>query len=357
VGERSSFKIELLIFLAAIVIAVIPTVQRLAQTDGNVSALLDIGTRSAAGPYVRPDFHDPVQIPGYGHDGQNFYVVARAIPDLQSVDGRTDRLRYRDRRIVFPLLVAPFPKGPPTVWAMLAVNLAAVGAAAVAGSRLARRLGGPAWLGLAAAITPALFMSARASLGDALAFSLALWGVVLWRRHLGWAVVLFSVAALTRETTLLAPAACLLVRGERRSRWPLAIPFGVYAAWVGLTALLLHPHLSPDSSSPMADALRQFAVPLQSWAELGWLSRPVLFGICATIGSLLAAHTLRHRLPEIAWWLLGDAALVLVTSPDVAADTLNYMRFAPLLGIGIALAVWVAHQQSATPVRARAPSR
>jgi hypothetical protein len=283
--------------------------------------------------------------------------VARAFPNLQSVDGRTDRLRYRVRRILFPMLVSPFPKGPPTVWAMLAVNLLAIGAAAVAASRLARRLGGPPWLGLAAAITPALFISARASLGDALAFSLALWGVVLWRRHLGWAAVLFTLAALTRETTLVAPVACLLVANDRRSRLAMASPIAAYAVWVGLTSLFLHGHLSPDSSSPLADAMRQFQVPLQAWGELGWTSKPTLFGLCATIASVLSAWVLRNRMPEIALWLLADTLLLMVASADVAADTLNYVRFAPLLGVGVALAAWEAHAESGTrSTRSRSPA-
>jgi hypothetical protein len=355
VTERSSFRVELLIFVAAIAIAVLPTIQLLARHDGNVSALLNIGTNSPSSPWVRRDFHPPVLVPGPGHDGQGFYVVARNFPHLQDVDGKTDRLRYRVRRILFPMLVAPFPKGPPTVWAMLGVNLAAIGAAAVGASRLARRIRGPAWLGLAAAVTPALVVSARASLSDALAFSLALWGVVLWRRKLGWAVLLFSLAALTRETTLIAPAACFIVADARR-RWRLAIPFAVYAVWVAATDLLLHGHLSPDSSSPLADALRQFDVPFRAWAELGWTSRPVLLGMSVTVASLLSAYVLRHRLPEIALWLVGDTLLVVLASADVAGDTLNYARFAPLVGIGIALAAWEAHASSRSPA-ARASAR
>jgi hypothetical protein len=340
-------KIEAAVFLACVVIAFVPAAMLLAQHDGNVSALLNIGAVSASRPSVAPDFHDPVLEPGYGHDGQQFYAVSRAFPHLQQVDGKVDRARYRTRRILFPMLVAPFPDGAPTVWAMLAVNLLAVGFAGVAAARLARGIGGPAWLGLAAALSPALLVSVRASLGDGVAFALAIWGVVLWRRHLGWAVLLFALAALARETALVAPAACLLC-GDRRQRLALTIPFITYGAWVLWVSATVHPHLSPDSSSPFGDALRQFDAPLRAWDQLGWTSRPTLLGAALVLASALAAYALRDLLPEIAVWLVAEIVLVVIAAGAVAEDTLNYARLAPLATIGVALAAWAVH---ASPAR------
>ena len=260
-SERAGWKSELAVFVLSMVIVVLPTVHLLVRDHGDVSALLNVGDQAASRPFVEQSIPDPVLVRGYGHDGQQFYVVARSItaPDgLQTLDGNVDRPRYRARRILFPLLAAPFPAGKPTVWAMLAISLVSVGAAGVAAGRLARRVGGPVWLGLAVALTPALLISVRASLGDALAFALALWGLVLWRNRLVWAVVLFSLAALTRETTLVVPAACF-VFGTRRQRLVLIAPFAVYGVWDLVVGALVHPRLSQESSSPVADALRQFS--------------------------------------------------------------------------------------------------
>jgi len=345
---RAGWKAELAVFVLSIVIVVLPTVQLLAAHHGDVSALLNIGDQAASRPFVERDFADPVLVRGYGHDGQQFYVVARSVtaPDgLQTLDGNVDRPRYRARRILFPLLAAPFGAGAPTVWAMLAISLTAVGAAAVAAGRLARRVGGPVWLGLSVALTPALLIGVRASLGDALAFSLALWGVVLWRKRLGWAVVLFALAALTRETTLVVPAACFLV-GTKRQRLALAVPFGVYAAWGLAVTWLVHPRVSQDSTSPVADALRQFALPFQSWRDLGLGSRTIQLAVLLTVVSLVSAWVLRHRLPEVAWWLVADVVLIAIAGTGVAEDLLNYARLAPLAGVGVALAAWVAHDES-----------
>ena len=193
----------------------------------------------------------------------------------------------------------------------------------------------------------------RASLGDALAFSLALWGVVLWRKRLGWAVILFTLAALTRETTLVVPAACLLV-GTKRQRLVLLVPFAVYAAWDLTVNGLVQPQLSQESTSPVADALRQFALPFQSWRDLGLGSRTVLLALLLTVASLVSAWILRHRLPEVALWLVADVILVVIAGTGVAEDLLNYARLAPLAGVGIALAAWLAHQDSRGPKKAPA---
>jgi len=356
IATRASWKAELAVFLLSMLIVVIPTVQLLARKDGNVTALLNVGDHAASRPFVERDFTtDPagvVLVRGFGHDGQQFYVVTRSVTDLQQIDGNVDRPRYRARRILFPLLASPFPAGAPTVWAMFAISLLSVGTAAVAAGRLARRLGGPVWLGLAVALTPALLIGVRASLGDALAFSLALWGVVLWRRHLGWAVLLFALAALTRETTLVVPAACFLL-GRRRQRLALVIPFAVYGAWSLTVSQLVHDRLSQESSSPVADALRQFAPPFQAWRDLGLGSTTVRLAIVLTAASLLSAWVLRRRLPEIAIWLVADSILVIISGTGVAEDVLNYARLTPLVGVGIALGAWVARDES----RSRSPGK
>jgi hypothetical protein len=340
------------VFVLSVLIVAIPTVQLLVRHHGDPTALLNVGDRAASRPFVEHDFADPVLVKGFGHDGQQFYVVARSVTDLQQLDGNVDRPLYRARRILFPLLASPLPAGPPTVWAMLAISLGAVGMAGVAAGRLARRVGGPVWLGLAVALTPALLISVRATLGDALAFSLALWGVVLWRRHLGWAVVLFALAALARETTLVVPAACFVV-GDRRQRLALLAPFAAYGGWALAVGRLVTDHSSGASTSPLADALRQFALPFQAWRDLGLGSTTVQLALLLSAASLVSAWVLRQRLPELSLWLVADVVLVVVAGTGVAEDVLNYARLTPLAGVGSALAVWVAR----TDARERASIR
>jgi hypothetical protein len=232
--------------------------------------------------------------------------------------------------------VAPAPAGAATVWSIVGVNLAAIGAAGVALSRLAVRVRAPWWLGMAVAISPALALSARASLADALAFALALWGVVLWRRHLWWAVALFTLAAFARETSLVVPAACLLLGPKPRERLAMLVPFGAYGAWTVAVTLWLEPS-DAGSSSPFGDATRQLALPFEAFGQLG-PSRAVYFGVGLLVASLVAAWRLRRALPELSLWLVADAVLLVTAATGVAEDAWNLTRLAPLAVPALALA-------------------
>lgn len=339
---------DVIVFVASVLIAVVPTVTLLNTNDGDPTALLRIGDRSASRSFVEQDLSDPVLTPGFGHDGQQFYVIARTFPDMQNADGHVDRLRYRARRVLFPALVAPFPAGDATVWAMLSVNLLAIGAAGIAVARLAGRVRAPWWIGVSVALSPALVISARASLADALAFALAVWGAVLWRKHLWWAVALFSLAALARETSLVVPAACLLVGSRPRERLAMLVPFGVYGAWTLAVSAWLDPS-DAGSSSPFGDATRQLALPFEAFRKLG-PSPAVWLGLILFVGSFAAAWRLRHALPEIALWLAIDAVLLVTAATGVAEDTWNLTRLTPLAVPGIALAIGMRGRQPAPSV-------
>ena len=326
--------------------ALLPTLGLLVQREGDVSALLNVGDRAPSRPVVERDFVEPVVIPGLGHDGQQFYVIARAIPALETAAGHVDRVRYRARRILFPLAVAPFPAGPPTVWAMVSVNLLAVGLTAVGLGRLASRVGLSPLLGTFAGLSPALLVSTRATLADASAFALALWGLVLWRRRPWWAALLLALAALAREHTLVVPLVCgavaLSSKGQGRTAaplLPLAVPFAVYATWSGLVALWLPDYGSEAGAGPVTDTLALLDPPFRPWLEIGLAHPTVVFGAVLVAGSVVAAAVLRARFPELALWLLADAALLLLSTPEVSAQPLNYSRAAPLAVPALAMAL------------------
>jgi hypothetical protein len=334
---RAAWPRDVVVFVVCVLVGAIPTVLLLAEKDGDPSALLRIGEQSASRGFVERDIPDPVLVSTYGHDGQQFYVIARTLPNMQQADGHVDRLTYRARRVLFPALVAPLPAGDATVWGMLAVNLTAIGAAGIAVARLATRIRAPWWLGISAALSPALLISARASLADALAFSLAVWGIVLWRKHLWWAVVLFTFAALARETSLVVPVACLLVGPRARDRLAMLVPFGVYGAWTLAVGAWLQPS-DAGSASPLGDATRQLALPFEAFRQIG-PSTTVFLGFVLFLGSIAAAWHLRHALPEVSLWLALDAVVLVTAATGVAEDALNLARLTPMAIPAIALAV------------------
>ena len=342
---------DLLIAVAAMAIAAVLVIPQVTSHQGNVTLLLRVGRYANARPYVERAFPHPVLTPDYGHDGQQFYVIAGTLPHPRQAIPYVDHIRYRLRRILFPLLVSPFRRGPPLVWAMFAVNLLAIGAAAVALSRLAERLGGSAWLGIIVALSPALVESLQGSLADGMAFALALWGVVMWRRSIWWGVALFTLAAFTRETSLVVPAACFLV-GDARQRWRLLIPPAAYGIWMLVVAAWVPADPGGASSTIWSDVTAQLTLPFRGWAQVGWTSPSVVLGATLLVAGVLGAWQLRARLPEVSWWLVFDSVLLVCSNQAVAGRPLNLARVSAMALPAILLA-WVDRTHHRGPVNLR----
>jgi hypothetical protein len=336
------------VFVGAAALAALIGLPKLLANDGDPTALLNVGERAASRPFIEQHFDDPVLARGWGHDGQQFYVLAATFPHLDEAEGDVDKLRYRARRVLLPAVVAPAPDGAPTVWAMAMVNLVAIGAAALAVARLAERLGVSRWLGLSVGVTPALVDSLQGSLADAAAFALALWGVVLCRSRPWLAATLLTLAVLARETTIVVALACaLLAHGGRRAL--MLAPVAVYGVWTLLVAAWL-PADDP-SGSFIDDATAQLTWPFAGWLDTG-STEAIAIGVALLLASLIAAAMLWDRLPEISLWLAADAFLLTLANQGVAERPANLARVAPL-----ALPALVLTIASAWPRRRRpAPS-
>ena len=328
---------DIVVFVMSVLIAAIPTVTLLWSHDGDPSALLRIGDRSASRSFVEQSLPDPVLVAGFGHDGQQFYVIARTFPNMQDADGHVDRLKYRARRVLFPALVSPFPAGDATVWAMLGVNLIAIGAAGIAVSRLAKKVAAPWWIGMTVGLSPALIISARASLADALAFGLAVWGAVLWRKHLWWAVALFTLAAFARETSLVVPAACLLVGPRARERLAMLVPVRRLRRLDARQSERGSTRPTPARRRP--SATRHVSSPCRSTPSASSVRRPR-----STSGSCSSSARWRRRGGSVtscprsrSGWASTRCSSV-TAATGVAEDTLNLARLTPLAIPGIALA-------------------
>lgn len=180
---------------------------------------------------------DPVHgVTGLGYDGQFAYQIAinpaGAAPFL-------DIPAYRYQRIVYPLVVRVLSLGIPAVvpWMLILVNFVSLALGTLATELILDVHGRSRWFALAFGLFTGQMLSLRLDLTEPLAFMLAQWGVLYFdRRHLGWSGLLFALAALTRELTLLFPAACALalILNDRRwwkgAAWGLAI-LAPFAGW------------------------------------------------------------------------------------------------------------------------------
>ncbi len=178
--------------------------------------------------------------PSQGHDGKFFFVQAND-PWVLEPDQHAevlDRPRYRSQRMLYPMLAGGGGLFAPAAipWAMLLVNIVAMGAGTWVVARIAEEMGGSPWWGLAFALN--LGFISEVNIGGAgVVAATAAFGAVLAlkvdRRVL--AVVLLALAALSREAMLIAAAGSALwlwMQGERRVALTTAlVPVAAVAAW------------------------------------------------------------------------------------------------------------------------------
>jgi len=213
----------------------------LLRLGGNVSGLALIGNV----------YGHPGQLPAgvrvfhyAGYDGQFYYRMARNPASLHwSAYGVTLDQWYRLVRMGYPVLAWLGSAGVPAAlpWALVAINLLAIGAIGVLGGVAAQRAGRHALWGLLLAGYFGFATSVARDLTEPLAAACLLGGILACRRRrFLLAAGLFAFGALTRETALVAPFALGVTRlvafARRRGRpgaedlaW--LVPGAAFVAW------------------------------------------------------------------------------------------------------------------------------
>lgn len=205
-------------------------------TNGSPLALVTIGTQFSEGI--------PRESGGTeGYDGQFVYYIAR---DPSSAAQYIDVPAYRFQRILLPALAMLLSLGQTALipWVLLFINLAAIAIGTALVEYLLQKHGGSRWYALTYGLTFGIFGAVRLSLPEPLAYALVLGGIVLARRESWfWSALLFALAALARETTLLFPTGYGLFLLLNK-RWRLAIVFGfaVLTPFI-LWQIVLYTHL------------------------------------------------------------------------------------------------------------------
>jgi hypothetical protein len=234
----------------------------LVSAGGDPLAFALLGTRFSEG--------DPQGSEGY--DGQFAYQIAlrplSAAPYL-------DVPAYRYQRILYPMLAWLLALGRPELvpWALIAVNVAAIGLGTWATERLLMGLGASRWYALVYGLYAAQLLALRADLNESLAQALVMWAILAWAKERRWlAVVAFGLAALAKETALIFLAAYILYTLQRRAwRWTVtlgvgAIPFVAYQlllwSWLGEFGV----------GSGGAGATPFSPIPLGGWLEIAGVS-------------------------------------------------------------------------------------
>ena len=322
-----------------------------AQTNGGLTSLLGVGVDGPARALVTAEIPEVALFGGLGHDGQQFYAVARHPFDPAAARDALDSPAYRYRRILFPAAAGALAPdgGRPLIVAMLGVSLLGVALAAWSVTRLPDS---PAWLPLIVGVTPGVGVALTLSLADALATGLAVAAVVAsTRRRWGWMTLALVAGVLTRETLLLVALGLACAAGMSLQRRLLTV--GAPAAAAGLWALWSTSALGTAAG----EGAGQFAPPLVGWLQSGDTTLGVLVGLGTALvvglGSWRLAGSGSHDRGTAV--VLGlHALLLLCLADDVTASWVNTTRVAAPV---FPLAVWalVRQVEPATPPAAAAP--
>ncbi len=168
----------------------------LLRNNGDPLALVTIGTQFSE--------NDPTGSEGY--DGQfNYYIIRDPNTAAQFIDVPA----YRFQRILLPALglVLSFGQTSLIPWVLLLTGVVSLAVGTAILERLLVDHGVSRWYALVYGLSIGIFGSVRLSLSEPLAYGLVLGGVLLAQREKWlWSALIFALAALAKETTLLVPA-------------------------------------------------------------------------------------------------------------------------------------------------------
>lgn len=342
----------------AVVLCLLYCLAVIAVNDGDPLALVTIGTRFSEGL--------DAEIGTEGYDGQFVYFIVRdpaSAPDFIAAGG--DVPAYRFQRILLPALgiVLSLGQEPLIPWALLLVNLVALGAGTATLEHLLRQHNVSRWYAVGFAFSLSIFGTVRLSLPEPLAYALAVGGVALAQRdRWAWSALLFALAGLAKETALIFPAAAGVYLLWRR-QWTTALAFGLIAAlpfvlWQGALIAWLG---EPGIGSGGALATPFEIIPLAGVARILIEGGPLVFLIfMALLGPFVLLPTLwgllagwrdlrRGDVNLISLLLLFNAGVMLFVPFSTYREPLGILRF--IAGLQVAVILFAAQRGSRRALR------
>jgi hypothetical protein len=320
-SQRLRRLIPVLVGLISIGVGLYISLPLLSGNDWNPSALIKF-------PEARPEqlgygqdlLGDVVPAGGDGHDGKYYFMQAMD-PFYQQPDDHAyllDRPSYRAQRMIYPTVAGGFGLLPPlaTAWSLWGVNMLALGIGGWLTARLALEMGLSAWFGLAFVFNPGILVSSIIDTAEvfAMVFFIASALMLMRRRYTAGAVFL-SLAALSRETMIIAAVGAIayIWKNERKVPPVLGLPFVTSAIWW----LYLRSQIGYLDSG--VQDVAAVGVPFKGFydAVLRWLARPdssvdMMFGVVLLVVSLLIV---KHawKTPTLLGYMTAGFALVAVT--------------------------------------------
>jgi hypothetical protein len=318
--------IPILVGLISLAVGLYISLPLLSGNDWNPSALIKF-------PEARPEqlgygermLGDVVPAGGDGHDGKYFFMQAMDPFYLQPDDHAylLDRPSYRAQRMIYPTIAGAFGFLPPvaTAWSLWGVNMLALGIGGWLTARLALQMGISAWFGLAFVFNPGVLVSSIIDTADvfAMVFFIASALALMRKRYTAGAVFL-SLAALSRETMIVAAVGAIVYiwKTERKVPLILGLPFLTSAVWWVFLRFQIG-YLDRGVQDVAAIGL-----PFKGFydAMIRWLSRPdssvdMMFGLILLVVSLLIVKHAWRRPTLLGYMTAGFALIAVAMVVDV----------------------------------------
>ena len=301
----------------------------------------DSGMAAYTSSFNHPETHAETLI--VGMDGQAYGQIALD-PTMRRAHaefGSASAAAYRESRPVYGWVAFIASAGGDAAGvanAMLVLSVLSVALLAAAVGGFARRVGRPAAVGALVALLPGVAITVFAPGGaESLGCAAAFLGLAWWmdRRYAG-AIVLFSFAALTRETLLLFPLslAAYEIWSKRKTLVArLSIPCIVYVGWIGVVRWRVGALPSDATGGRLAFPLSGLLRAQAHWSQM---SIAVALGI---VGLAIFAAS-RLELGQIRVLLIAHLALAMVMGELVWLSWKDFSRvLLPIAILGI-VALW-----------------
>jgi hypothetical protein len=324
----------MLVCAVAVVLAGMSVVRSLASAEWDPTLYAAFGEEATATRVFAEERLGPVYLrDAQGHDGKFFFVQAHDpfLIDPETNASVLDLPAYRSQRMLYPLLAggAGLFSSSVIVWAMIVVNIAALGVGTWATARVATHMGMSPWWGLSFALNPGLISELNIGGSGLVAAAAAFCALAFIQRGgVVMAACLLALGSLSRESMVvvaLGVALWVWRFGSRRRDAILlaAVPAASVAFWAAYVGL----RLGPDGGAVSADVL---GVPFVGFLNAldFWTDDPIGMAVGIFIVVLIVAfiyRALRSRL-LVGYAFMGLAALGLLASARVWLEYFDITR-------------------------------